>query len=194
MAFSLWGSPGLLADAQLSLHSTATPRKLPWVQGCATSSSLPPVNKTHDAMTDSDGETVTEPQCEKLTPWDVLPDVSRRLFYLFVPLKVPPSIYSGDDHRRHRAACCRCTWATRGGRSYATIASWQLLRCGKDTQFFHKGVSGCSHNNFERVTGGRGGIVLTEEHRRRIWSRCWAIASKSEETLAWSSIIIWEWL
>lgn len=95
-------------------------------------------------------------------------NASQKLFYLFVLLQVLPSVYSRKykhNHWWHRAPSYRCTWATRGGYSYATTASWQLLWCGKNTQFFHEGVSKYAQNTFKRVTEG---IVLTEKHSRRI--------------------------
>lgn len=68
---------------------------------------------------------------------------------LFVPLQVMPSVYSRKYERNHWWHHWS-TWATRGGRSYATTASWQLLRCGKNTQFFHGGACNYAHNTFRR--------------------------------------------
>lgn len=87
----------------------------------------------------------------------------------FVLIQVLPNVH-GRKYKHnywwHQAPCHRCTLAT-WRQTYATTASWQLLQCGKNTQFFHEGVFFYAHNTFKRVTQD---IVLTEK-RVEEWFR-----------------------
>lgn len=169
--------------AMLSFLCATIPRKLhARKQNSDTLSFLSPPNKFHDILSDSYGKRISQsfsdynvrvwnwPSSNKRCPSKKLPsdNTSQKLVYCFVLLQVLPIVYGRKykyNHWWHSVPYQWCTWATRGGYNYATTASWQLLRCGKNTQFFHEGVSDYAHNTFKRVTED---IVLTEKHSRRI--------------------------
>lgn len=152
----------------LSLLCTSIPRKLPRTQKRNTFGFRSPANKSNYVIVDSYGKDCNRAAQNIMLVCGTDPENTYQLIeaFLFVwpttgaakCLRQETSITTGDIGLPAINAHGQCE-----EESYAINASWQLLRCGKNTQFFHEGVS-CVHNTFKLTED----IVPTEKDGRRI--------------------------